>query len=585
MLLGLMALWTQAAPALRGAFTVTQADGTRLTIEQFGDEYHHWTSTTDGIMVVNTGKGYYVAHIKDDGQVEATNLLAHEPAFRSGSEQAAAEVQRQRMALFHEKGEQARRRALSVNSNRYPYLPHLGQPHVLCILAEFQDVGFTVNRPVEAFYQLMNGDTQADLGNENSMNYCSVSQYFQACSHGLFAPVFDVVGPVVLPHELAYYGGKSSTGGDDEFTKFCADAMEQVKAEGMVTDWSLYDNDGDGRIELVTIIYAGYGQNQGGSEGTLWAKASQVNLRVDDDYKASFFNCSCELFHPDERYKSWINGTGVFCHEMSHCMGLPDLYATSSSGYVNNQGMESWDIMDYGCYNKNGFAPALYTAWEQEVMGWTSIEVVTDGQELPDILPIEEGGKAYKIVNSDDERDYIVMENIQQRGVNSAARGHGLLVYHVAYPYSSVNMFDHPNNTPGRPGVAVVPAGGLLINNYLRGTDKTYTTEQWRQSIAASAFPGSQGVSRLSDQQQLPNYHFNTADGGTKPVSFTLDNIAEDAATGAVSVSLTATGIKPLPLDNAPWSGKAYTLSGWQQAAPRKGIVIYKGKKGVKPEN
>ena len=50
-----------AAPALRGCFSVKQSDGTMLTIEQFGDEFHHWTATTDGTIVIATEKGYCVA--------------------------------------------------------------------------------------------------------------------------------------------------------------------------------------------------------------------------------------------------------------------------------------------------------------------------------------------------------------------------------------------------------------------------------------------------------------------------------------------------------------------------------------------
>lgn len=46
----LSAISTWAAPALRGSFTVRQPDGTFLTIEQFGDEHHHWTSTSDGAL-------------------------------------------------------------------------------------------------------------------------------------------------------------------------------------------------------------------------------------------------------------------------------------------------------------------------------------------------------------------------------------------------------------------------------------------------------------------------------------------------------------------------------------------------------
>lgn len=57
----------KAAPALRGSFTVKQADGTMLTIEQFGDEYHHWTATTDGPLydlmgrkILHPKKGLYI---------------------------------------------------------------------------------------------------------------------------------------------------------------------------------------------------------------------------------------------------------------------------------------------------------------------------------------------------------------------------------------------------------------------------------------------------------------------------------------------------------------------------------------------
>ena len=134
------------------------------------------------------------------------------------------------------------------------------------------------------------------------------------------------------------------------------------------------------------------------------------------------------------------------CHTASDCpTSMPPRLPRLP---VNIQGMESWDIMDYGLYNYNGFAPILYTAWEQEVMGWTTIEPITDKGQLSNITPLEEGGKSYKIANPDNDREYIVLENIQQRGLNQHARGHGLLVYHVAYPYTTVNMVDTPPQHP-----------------------------------------------------------------------------------------------------------------------------------------
>ena len=306
-----------------------------------------------------------------------------------------------------------------IGSGRY--LPHTGHVRVLTILAAFEDVGFTVNDPVQAFDQYLNGDKQVDMGNRNDLNVASVRQYFETCSHGQFSPQFKVVGPVTLPQTMDYYGGVKDDGSDDKFGEFCQDAL--ALAKDMVDDWSVYDNDNDSHVELVCVIYAGYGQNQGGENSTLWAKASTQNLLADDTHRITRFNCSPELFNPDERYSNYINGTGVFIHELSHCMGLPDLYATQKKAYVNNQGMETWSIMDYGLYNRNGFAPCPYTAWEQEVMGWTEIEDVgskmADGRcQLSDVLPLIEGGKAYKLQNPDNDRNYIVLENVQKRGLN-----------------------------------------------------------------------------------------------------------------------------------------------------------------------
>ena len=462
------------------------------------------------------------------------------------------------------------------------YLQHTGSPRILTILAAFQDVGFTVNDPVKAFDQYLNGNKQEDLGNMNHMNVASVRQYFNTCSYGNFTPQFDVVGPLTLPQNMAYYGGKNKTGSDDRFSDFCRDALELAK--DIVSDWSTYDNDKDDRIELVCVIFAGYGQNQGGADSTIWAKASYQNIKVNDTQRISRFNCCPELFHP--QYPDYINGTGVFIHEFSHCMGLPDLYATTSTAYVNNQGMETFSIMDYGLYNRNGFAPCPYNAWEQEVMGWTKIEelkpTADSQQQVSDLLPLIEGGKAYKLVNADNDRDYIVMENIQKRGLNTYSAAHGLLVYHVDYPYNTVNMTDAPNSNPGHPGVAVVPANGTLISSYLRGSGKKYTNEEWKESLSSSVFPGPENVTALTSQMQLPNYCFWNS-SKAKETNYMLNSISENEGTGTVSFIVASDN--PSSIDDVRWlkpddSHVVYDLQGRRiQGCLKAGIYIVDGKK------
>ncbi len=591
-LMAATAMW--AAPALRGAFTVTQADGTLLTIEQFGDEFFHWTETADGTLVVPTRLGYFVAVIDDKGELTASDVLAHEAQLRGSKEQHLVNQQATRRALFHQQGQraQANRRTMSISvSNKY--LPHAGSPRILTILAAYQDLDFIVNEPKLAFDQYLNGDEIVDFGNSNTLQLCSVRKYFNACSNGLFTPQFDVVGPVKLPQDMAYYGGKDEKrGSDDKFYQLCQDAYQAVKDS--VADWSLYDNDNDGNVELVCIIFAGYGQNQGGVPETIWAKASRQNMAIDNNMRISFFNCCSELFNPREDYSQYINGTGTFIHEMSHCMGLPDLYQTTSD-YANNQGMESWSIMDYGLYNRNGFAPAPYNAWEREVMGWSQMEPISAPTQVNLLKPWADGGTAYKIVNSSDDNEYIVMENIQKQGLNKYAKGHGLLVYHVGYkdkdkykdtyPLLEINMTDAPNNEVGHPAVAVVPASGLLINTGLASDTKPlpYTRAQWSASIASSTFPGDSAVTELTLQQELPNYVFYSGD----PLNVELHNITESE--GCVSfdfVEAPVSGIHDVKTDAQGESSHSYyDLQGRRiangQKLTAKGLYIHQGKKIV----
>lgn len=577
------AFGAEAAPALRIPFTVKQADGTLLTIEQFGDEWFHWTATTDGTLVVPTDRGYYIAQIDEQGNLSATDILAHEPALRNSQEQTAVSRQAARRDLYHKQVRKAAlsRRAATIEDGNY--LQHTGSPRVLTILANFSDKQFTGDDPLRAFDQYLNGEVQEDLGNHNQMNVASVRQYFETSSNCLFLPQFDVIGPVTLPQTMAYYGGSNNNGSDDRFGDFCKDAIDQAKK--WVSDWSVYDNDKDGNIELVCVIFAGYGQNQGGASNTIWAKAAYRNMILNDELHISRFNCCSELFHPQR--PDYINGTGVFIHEFSHCMGLPDLYPTTVKAYVNNQGMEAWSIMDYGLYANNGFAPIAYNAWEQEVMGWTKIEDVStlmeDGTcQIDEILPLIEGGKAYKLVNGDNERDYIVMENIQKRGLNKHAYGQGLLIYHVDYPYESINMTDSPNNNPGHPAVSVVPADGLLINNYLCGDGKPYTKNEWKGNMAACPFPGTTETTMLTDQMSLPNYCFYNGDT-QKSVGFMLSNIIEDAESGNISFLISSdetTGITDVRKKENDDDCQYYDLQGRKvQGCLTTGFYIARGKK------
>ena len=49
----------RAVPASPKPFNFTQPDGTTLTLRTVGDEYYHWTETTDNQIVLLSDDGYY----------------------------------------------------------------------------------------------------------------------------------------------------------------------------------------------------------------------------------------------------------------------------------------------------------------------------------------------------------------------------------------------------------------------------------------------------------------------------------------------------------------------------------------------
>ena len=573
-------LTIDAAPAWPFPFQVKQPDGTMLTILLHGDEHFHWVTTADdGVLLVSKDNAYYVADIDASGKLTATTLLAHDPIKRTTTELTAIERQAPRRALFIEQGtarmEQARR-AQSI-STAGGYFPHIGNPRVLIILAAYTDKDFTVENPKETFDDYFNGDKNIKYVANSKQNICSVAKYFETVSDGKYKPQFDVVGPVTLPKDMNYYGYGGGNPNNEKLKQLCEDACNLVKDS---VDFKNYDNDGDNKAELIYILHAGYGENTGGPEETMWAKCGTINIEING---TTIMRGGC---HSELLKETNLNGIGPFIHEFSHGMGLPDIYSTTAAAqkYIN-QNMQSWDVMDYGIYSGNGYAPAAYTAWEQEVFGWITIKELTESDTHISATPLLANGTAYKIQNPQKTNEFIVLENIQKTSLNSAARGHGLLAYHIDYASNTVGMSDSPNNIQNHPRVAVIPSGGLQFSTTCID-DVTYTSKQWVSTHAATPFPGTNNVTTLTDEQELPNFCFYAGNPTTKnPVGHSLFNIREE--NGVITFDYdedSATGIGSLTPALSQEEGAWYTLDGRRLSGEpkQKGIFIHQGKKVIK---
>lgn len=502
--LATIGLW--ASRAYPGFVTVQQKDGTELTIKLVGNAEISYNVTTDGVILFQDGTDYYVAAISESGEMSSTGILAHNAGSRTAQETAA--IKAQNAAKFNEQiaRKANMKRANTMTDANPAYFPHTGQPKVLVILAQFQDVKFRDGNCWDVFNEYLNKTDAAITVEGDStktsvrMNSCSVRQFFKSCSYGQFEPQFEIYGPITLSENMASYG--TDTGGRDNKvkTKFLPEVVDSADAAGV--DFTEFDSNNDGYVDLVYIIYAGYGQNIGGnSSDCIWPHVSATSVGTYDGKKVYRYGLSNELnlspqhtgnvtaYGVVNNRTNLINGIGVFSHEFSHGMGLPDLYPSNNltkAALTCNQNLDLYDLMDGGEYNGYaGTAPKTYLAWERERCGWMQIEELTEPANIT-METVNKGGKAYKIVNANNEKEYLVLENIQQTGMDYGVSGHGMLVYRID-ENKSLDL-GYVNSEALHPAVAVVAADSLFMPDWFYNyttvvTGTGYTVEGYSSTL------------------------------------------------------------------------------------------------------
>ena len=588
--------------------TVSQPDGTQLTVRINGDADFNWVSTLDGVVLKQEGNGYFVANIDTNGMLSSSGTLAHDADKRSSAEQSLCKKQDVKAFLtVNTRPERLATTRGFGGKGSTSFFPHTGSPRAIVLLVQFANRPFKV-QPRKAFNQYLNSmaDKHQDFGNAENRNTGSVKRYFSDMSGGKFKPQFDLYGPITMPKNAAYYGEGSSS--MERYRELVSEACTMMDDS---LDFSKYDADKDGNVDLVYIIYAGYGESVSSIDSTLWPKAFVCGTDIKKDGKyVRLAGISNELNgHPDVHYSSTsgllINGVGLFCHEFSHCMGLPDFYPTVSPQWTtangkqdfdayDNQGMEEWDVMDNGIYLYNGYSPTAYTAWEREKMGWLTIETLTREGKV-ELKSIDQGGKAYRIKNDKNTsgNEYYIVENIQAKGWNYKLPASGMMVSHVEYVPWAFSVFhggdNSVNNIKKHPRMTIVPADGYLPSSYRKVPNSSAETwphikvDQYKEQLAGDLYPGKSNVNRLTDAQNMVNYAPWTGGMLNKPIY----NIA--LKNGIVTFDFlkdqTSTGIElPESATDSSNEEKIYTIDGRYvgtnlNALP-KGVYI-KGKKKV----
>lgn len=448
--LSLCAAMTFAIPAKKSWKVVSQSDGTTIKVSQAGDEHLHYYITEDNVPIYKAADNRYCYLTIESGKLHNSGVLAHESAARSAKELQVMNTIHDLAPIARQMA--AKKRSAAKRCGRPDRLPSKddisvfkGSKKALVILAAFSDKSFSKgDDAIVKFYdEVLNQEGYSQNGAAGS-----VHDYFKDMSRGEFDLTFDIVGPVKVSKSATYYGGPSPImGGTDHIGEFITEAIKKAD-EKCDIDWKKYDWDDDGEVEQVFVLYAGYGQATGGPTGTIWPNAWTLDEALQNsDGNGGFsidgvfinqYACSNELYLDSGTVPM---GLGVFCHEFSHCMGLPDMYDTN---YGSTPTMGDWDLLAGGSYNGPhgiGWCPAGWTSYERAYAGWLELTELKAGDIIKGMTSLEEAdGKAYVIYNDNHKDEYYLLENHKGMGWDKYTPENGLLIIHVDY---DKDLFDN----------------------------------------------------------------------------------------------------------------------------------------------
>lgn len=479
-----MATAVMAVPARPGGFLRTAEDGTEKVVFQYGDEHFHYLTDADGNWLDETTLQPLREEVK---------------AVRQQEGEARAKI----------------RRAKQVTG-----LDRLLAPRGIVILVNYKDKSFAKVNTNAAMTQWAMGDNYTYNGATGS-----IRQYFLDQSWGQYALEIDVVGPVTVSQKASYYGQNNSNGDDMHPDELVVEACQLAHEQG--ADFSKYDWDNDGKVDWVVVIYAGKGEADGGATSTIWPHQYELSYTdMDFQLDGKTIDHYCCLSEQDGQTGS-RNGIGTFCHEFSHVMGLPDLYATNDATHHT---LCDWDIMDAGPYNNDGNTPPAYSAYERWFMGWFQPTLVNSASSvvLPDLTEYrtacymtEQGDKIDDILDPDPTVFYL-FENRQNNGWDEYIPGAGLLITKVSFSeYKWVN--NTVNNSKTSMGVDIMEAKANTTSGY---EAKAKSSDLYPEGATTFTKNTNYQITNIALQNEVITFDVN---GGGAVINLNVENVQQPA--------------------------------------------------------
>ncbi|MBR1879688.1 MAG: M6 family metalloprotease domain-containing protein [Prevotella sp.] len=382
-----------------------------------GDEYCKYAITEEGYTILPKDDKWYYATIDNEGNI-----------YSSEYELSSPRILTPKVKVFLSNTPKGLLPKVSPERNRIMpaplQAPAVGSRKVLVILMEFADRSFT--KSDVDFMRLFNEENYNEDGAVGS-----VHDYYQWASYGQLDLQSDILGPYTAMNDMSYYGRNVGQGGNDNnpYALFEEAVNEAIKTIQL----SDYDADGDGFVDNIHIIYAGYGEEAGAASNAIWAHEMTFNPIVVQGMKINKYSCAPEL---RGNKGSGISRIGPHCHEIGHALGAMDYYDTNYATGGEYQGTGKWDVMASGSWNNDGISPADFNPYVKIYnFGWTDCQSLMPNA-TDTIATSSQKDNIYRI-DTGTQGDYFLLEYRDGKYFHACEPGEGLVIFHIGPQLSS----------------------------------------------------------------------------------------------------------------------------------------------------
>ena len=310
------------------------------------------------------------------------------------------------------------------------YFPTTGTQKMLVLLASFKDKAPVYSWAVHTNMFFGSG-TPGDFPLDSVRNYHLRSSYTNLSLVGTVTPWY------AFPNNRSTY------------TDNRAMIKEAATYWDSSMDYSQFDNDGDGYVDIVYFVYSG-----GYDSGFWWYYWSTISPFTLDGVQFQNY-----VWAAEDSSKPWYIWSVV--HETGHVLGLDDYY-----DYANNVGPKGgvgcYDIMDYDVMDHCGFSKFMLDWIQPRYIVTNSYNVPLRTLGLyPDttiVMPkLTNGSTAFT--------EYFMVENRQRVGNDVGYSGNwcihsdGIMIWHVDAKWNG--WFVYNNSYTGHKLLRLMEADGL----------------------------------------------------------------------------------------------------------------------------